>query len=144
MSYRVDLLREFDKDFGRGSDAVLKEYRLAVQTDPATPLDTGRLMDGLVYKNRVLRPGFVSAELTSTARSDEGADYPTILDLSTGRRVEAKNYGHRAFGPFKKPWNGTRFLSSFRVTTKHVGWWDKVNNAGNWADAVRLLDRFRL
>lgn len=144
MTYRRDLLADFDADLRRGASAVFDEYVEAVQTDPAMPFDEGRLQEGIVAVDRVHRPGRSSAVVTSTARSDAGADYGTILDLSTGKLVKASSYGHRAFGPFKKPWNGTRFLPHFRVTTKHVGWWKKVNSPANLADALRVLERFRL
>lgn len=147
MSYRRDLLADFDADLKRGAGAVFDEYVEAIQTDPAMPYDVGNLQAGIKAVDVTHRPGRSSAVVTSTARSKEGADYGTILDLSTGKKVGPKR-GGGAFGPFRKPVQTssgpTRFLASFHVTTKHVGWWKKVNSNRNWADALRVLGRFRL
>lgn len=146
MTFARDLVSEFDDDLRRAWPGVVDEYVLAVRTDPAMPEDTGNLSAGITPDVVAARGGRASATVESLARSDDGADYGTILDRSTGRKVTRSGGG--AFGPFKSPVptasGPTRFLTSFRVTTKHVGWWDAVNSDRNWRDALARLSRFDL
>lgn len=120
------LLADFDADLETGSRLASRRFVELVRSDRATPKNTGALGDGIEADRPTVGRGVVSVEIRSTATTDAGADYGTILDRSTGRTVEAASYGHRAFGPITPPLSGGRqFIRSFRVTTKHVGWWDK-------------------
>lgn len=147
-TFKADLLAEFDRDVKRGHQLVTDAYAARVRAHPAMPRDEGTLAKGVKLDDPSHRPGLASTELRSTARSADGADYGTILDTSTGKLVEASSYGHKAFGPFAKPVptssGPTRFLPRFRVTTKHVGWWVKVNDPGLWRRASQELDRVNL
>lgn len=148
MSIERDLLAEWDRDVAAGARAVFDDFRDRARTAPATPRDTGRLADGIDFPDGVRgRPAsaqVIYADMVSTAVTDRGADYGTILDRSTGRLVEAADYGHTAFGPIRPPVGGRSFLRRFRVTTEHVGWWDAVTTEAIWAQSVRVLDRFNL
>lgn len=147
MTLQTDLLAEFDADLAAGWDRFLDEYRLAVRTDPAMPEDTGRLSEGVDYFTRTnARRGSGSASLRSLARSDDGADYGTIIDRATGKTILPKK--GRALGPFRTPVRtrsgSTRFLGAVQQSTKHRGWWAKVNSDRNLADALNVFGRFDL
>lgn len=148
MSLAKELVAEFDSDFAAGARFVFGDYRDRVRAHPAVPEDTGKLKRNLTLVGERVRNGLATVELKALARSASGADYPTILDTSTGRLVKASSYGHRAFGPFRRPVptsaGPTRFLSQFRVTTLHVGWWDKVNDPRAWLASAGKLERFNL
>lgn len=118
------LLADFDRDLETGVRLFARRFVDLVQADRATPRASGDLADGIRADRVRVGRGEASVEIASTATSRDGADYGTILDRSTGRTVKAVSYGHTAFGPIK---GGDReFIRSFRVTTKHVGWWAKA------------------
>lgn len=132
MTFRADLLDQFDRDLRRGASLVADDYVTRVRNDRAVPRETGGLANGIKADTPKISPGRAIITITSTHRSQAGADVGTILDQSTGRLIEAKDYGHKAFGPFRKPvrtkLGSTRFLPRFRVTTAHVGWWEQAND----------------
>ena len=144
MSFERDLLAEFDRDLARGAQLVADDYVRRLRRDPDTPEDTGRLADGIKADAPKGSAGRVLVTIRSTARSDAGADYGTILDRSTGRVVEAAAYGHRAFGPIRPPVGGMSFLPRFRVTTKHVGWWERANRDRHLVEASQQLSTVNL
>ena len=139
MTFQQDLLDEFDRDVRVGFERLVDDYVARVQRDPDTPKDTGKLAAGIVARDIRNRPGSASAEVASTRRSDAGADVGTILDRSTGRLVEASDYGKRAFGPFNGDRGPRTFIPRFRVTTAHVGWWEQVNSAATFRSASDQL-----
>ena len=138
MTLVADVLASWDRDVRAGAQDVFDDYVARVRQAPSTPTDRGRLRDGIEHDG-VSGGGGRDPETTvrSTARSDAGADYGTILDTSTGREVRASDYGHRAFGPFQTPVGGTRFLSSFRVTPAPVGWWAESHDPAVWRASGR-------
>ena len=143
-SVERELLADWDRDFRRGSEAVFDEYERLVQQNRVTPRDTGKLAAGITQQGLRLSKDRSTVDIVSTYRSPNGADVGTILDLSKGKLVKASDYGHRAFGPFQGTRGRRTFAASFRVTTKHVGWWEKVNDTATWTAAVDQLDRVNL
>lgn len=147
-SVAAALLASWDADVTAGARAVFDDYRSRVQADPATPRDTGALAAGIDFPGGIQgspASGTLSQDLVSTAVTEAGADLGTILDRSTGRVVTAASKGKRAFGPIRPPLGGNRsFIRQFRVTTAHVGWWDKANNEQHWSRAADQLARFGL
>lgn len=141
MSFQRDLLADFDRDLRRGAELVVEDYVARVQADTATPRDTGKLAAGIQQTGQRFSPGRVITDIASTFRSDDGADVGTILDLSTGRVVEASDYGHKAFGPFA---GSGIFRPRFRVTTAHVGWWKDANRDTHLRSASEQLARVNL
>ena len=143
-TFQRDLLDEWDSDFRKGSEAVFDKYEQMVQKDPDTPRDTGKLAAGIVQQNLRTSVDRATVDIVSTRKSSSGADVGTILDQSTGRVVKASDYGRRAFGPFSGTRGPRTFTASFRVTTAHVGWWEKVNGIDTWNAALTELDRYNL
>lgn len=127
MSFQAELLAEFDRDLQRGARLLSDDYTSRVQRSPATPRDTGKLAGGIRQTDIRTSRGRVEITIASTFRSDDGADVGTILDLSTGRLVKASDKGKQAFGPFAGSRGPRTFIREFRVTTAHVGWWEKAN-----------------
>ena len=149
MTFTSQLLADWDRDVRDGLGLVAETYVGLVRADPATPRDTGALADGIQSDQPHHQVGRSTVDIRSTHRSDRGADVGTILDQSTGRRVDAEDYGHRAFGPFRKPvptraGGTTRFLASFRVTTAHVGWWETANRVQHLDRASHQLSKVDL
>lgn len=143
--FRTQLLADFDRDLAAGAEAVFAEFVKTARADRATPKATGQLAAGIIADRPSVRPGLVSATVRSTRRSDRGADIGTILDRSTGRLVEARSYGRQAFGPISPPLSsGREFIRAFRVTTKHVGWWDTVTRVEHLRAASQQLAKFDL
>lgn len=143
-TFQRDLLDEWDRDFRNGSEAVFDEYERIVQRDPDTPRDTGKLAAGIIQQNLSTSKDRATVQIVSTYRSPDGADVGTILDLSTGRVVKASEYGRRAFGPFAGTRGPRTFTASFRVTTAHVRWWEKVNSVETWNRSLNQLDQYNL
>lgn len=147
-SVEVELLAEFDRDLAAGVRAVADDYVQRVRSSSATPRDTGALADGIIADPPRGSAGRIRVTVRSTRKSDAGADVGTILDRSTGRLVEAKSYGYRAFGPIRPPVptrNGpTSWLPQFRVTTEHVGWWEAANPESTLREASQQFARFDL
>lgn len=143
-TFSQQLLSDFDRDLDNAAAAATDEFVRLTRRDPATPKDTGRLGDGIRPDPPQRRPGSISVDVRSTATSETGADYGTILDRSTGRRVDAADYGHQAFGPFSKPVGGRRFVRSFKVTTEHVGWWEQATRNDHMRAASEQFARFDL
>lgn len=143
MSFAAELLAEFDADVAAGAEAVFTDYRDLVRAAPTTPRASGNLAAGIEIDPIETSPAGASTDLKSTATTESGADYGTILDRSTGRVVEAADYGHRAFGPIAAA-GGPSFIRRFRVTTAHVGWWEQSANEILWAQSAAALDRYNL
>lgn len=143
-SFERELLDEWDRDFRNGSELVFDEYVRLVQKDPDTPRDTGKLAAGIIQQDLRTSKDRATVDIVSTYRSPGGADVGTILDTSTGREIRAKDYGKRAFGPFRGTRGPKTFTASFRVTTAHVGWWEKVNPESRWQIALQQLDKVNL
>lgn len=145
MSFARQLLDDFDRDLERGARLMFDEFVRLAQADRATPRATGALADGIRREPVDVRPGRVTTLVQSTARAGSGADYGSILDQSTGRTVQADSYGHRAFGPISPPLSGGRqFVREFRVSTKHVGWWDEATRIDHLRTAARQLGKVDL
>lgn len=145
VSFAAQLLADFDRDLENAARATTSSYVELVQQDRATPRDTGALAGGIKADPLQVSPGRISTLVKSTHQSDRGADVGTILDRSTGRLVEAKAYGHRAFGPISPPLpGGLEFIASFHVTTKHVGWWEQANKPSHLTQASKQMSRFDL
>lgn len=138
------LVAGFDRDLEAGWKLVVDTYVEAIKRDAATPRKTGGLAGDISAVASRVNAGRATADINSTHRTERGADLGTILDRSTGRVVEASDYGKRAFGPINPPVGGLRFLPRFKVTTAHVGWWTAANRAEHWRAALDQLAKVDL
>lgn len=134
------LSSQFEKDLTEAADALFAKYVELVRESPFMPEDTGALARGVEQISQSAPSAFVrEAVIASTTRSDEGADYGSILDTSRGQKILPVN--KKALANTKTGWGP---YASSHLTVKHVGWWLKVNTDRMLADAAIVLGRYGL
>lgn len=128
---------ELFADWEAGSKAVFDTYERLARQHAAMPVKTGRLAAGHQVTNRRIAFPVSTATVETTARSPEGADYGSIIDQATGRTIRPVN--KKALANEASGWGP---YASARQSTKHRGWFDKVNSASVWSGALAELSRF--
>lgn len=131
----MGLVEEFDAAAIKFSKNVTAAYVENVRKAPSTPNDTGRLIDGIEETSSRVSSGRFEADIESTARSEDGADYGAIIDQASGKKIvpvtkQALANTRTGWGPF----------ASATQSTKHRGWWRKSNSDGALRGAVNRTD----
>lgn len=131
----MGLVEEFDAAAIKFSRDVVEAYVENVREAPSTPNDTGTLADGIENTGSRVSSGRFEADIESTARSADGADYGAIIDEASGKKIVPKT--KRALANTRTGWGP---FASATQSTKHRGWWRKSNSDGALRDAVNRTD----
>lgn len=129
--FNGSLVTAFRTSRRNNAEELFDTYVELLRTHPDTPRDTGRLAAGIERGKLIENRGLYAATIESTARSDDGADYGRILDRADGKtitpvRKKALANTRTGWGPY----------ASAKQSTKHVGWWAKVNKPYTWRRAL--------
>lgn len=113
-------------------DYALEVFIDLVSRNNRIPYDSGNLVEGIRAES--VDSSNYTASFVSTALSDEGFDYPELLNRASSWRVEPVNAEALSWSS-----NGNTFFSrGHTINNRHVGWWDReVNREELWDQAVR-------
>lgn len=128
MSIQSELNRSVTNHARKRMDSAGRRMEFIVRGD--APEDTGRLKQGVKVGPTRSTGNVLTAEITSNAVSDEGTDYPVILNvmrrIAPTRRKYLRWYGRDGRPVFSKGFDN-----------RWQKWWTKSVTAKAWSSALK-------